>query len=110
MACNWLGTRFGRNCDDGLVVAMGSQHTSPKAGCMLVTLFGLKCECCFRGSRTSPKSECRLFTHFGGYCVDGVNAGNWGPKGPPISYSSIEDGLKEVYMNYRPDADLDEGF
>ena len=85
MTCNWLGTRFGRNCDDGLVVAMGSQHTSQKAGCMLVTLFGLKCECCFRGSRTSPKSECRLFTHFGGYCVDGVNAGNWGSKEPPIS-------------------------
>ena len=51
-----------------------------------------------------------LVTPFGGYCIDGVNAGNWGPKGPPISYSSIEDGLKEVYMNYRPEADLDEGF
>ena len=75
MACNWLGTRFGRNCNDGLDVAMGGQHTSQKAGCMLVTLLGGKCECCFIRSCTSPKSECRLFTPFGGYCVDGVNDG-----------------------------------
>ena len=53
-----------------MVSAIGVQHTSPKSGYKLVTLFGSHCDdgvMLLLGSNTSPKYGCLRVTLFGSF-------------------------------------------